>query len=325
MSLLRLPVRPLKSCILPTISTPVSSYKFQTHSFVFNSYSTKAKNNQQKTSRMATQSEPINLTPTEERASELSENYNAVLNSIHSELSSASRDPSEVLLVAVSKYKPESDLMALYNSGVRHFGENYVQELQRKAEVMPKDIKWHFIGALQTNKCKLLCRIKNLYSIETVDTVGKCEKLNSSRDQATDEYPPLKIYLQINTSNEDQKAGLGSLEEAYEISKYIIEKCPNLHLNGLMTIGSFETSVGEGENKDFKKLKQFADEIGQKLKEEKVGLDQQKSWGVKDPKTGGNKLGMSMGMSSDYLEAIRQGSDSVRVGSSIFGARPKKD
>lgn len=268
--------------------------------------------------------QPISLEASSERAAELKSQYANVSSQLSSELKSLNRPESSVCLLAVSKYKPESDIMALYNNGVRHFGENYVQELTRKAANLPKDIRWHFIGALQSNKCNALCRIPNLYSVETVDSVSKCDKLNSSRQKngASD----LNVYIQVNTSNESQKSGISTVEEVYQVCQHVIEKCPSLYLKGLMTIGSFESSTGDSENKDFTKLSQFAEQISEKLHANNIGST--RSWGIDDGGSNGsgqNVLGLNMGMSSDFLDAVRQGSTTVRVGSTIFGSRPKKD
>ena len=103
---------------------------------------------------------------TENRKTELISAYEAI-----SQRVSTTSNSRNVRLVAVSKLKPASDILALYNHGVRHFGENYVQELIGKAQELPKDIKWHFIGGLQTGKCKDLAKgIDNLYAVETIDS-----------------------------------------------------------------------------------------------------------------------------------------------------------
>lgn len=235
--------------------------------------------------------------PTAERQSELIENYEAILAQVN-----ASQGSKQVRLVAVSKLKPASDIMALYNHGVRHFGENYVQELIAKSQELPKDIKWHFIGSLQTGKCKDLGKdIESLYAVETVDALKKCKKLNTARQGGA----PINVYLQVNTSSEEQKAGyrLDNLEEIYETVAFLLsEECSSLNLEGLMTIGSFAESTGEGEiNRDFAQLTELKATL-----DKKYGLD----------------LLLSMGMSNDFVTAIGQGSTSVRVGSSIFGSRP---
>ncbi|SGZ52025.1 CIC11C00000000474 [Sungouiella intermedia] len=239
---------------------------------------------------------------TPERLSELIENYEQVLNQVKSHQKSA-----PVTLVAVSKLKPSSDIMALYNHGVRHFGENYVQELIGKAKELPQDIKWHFIGGLQTGKCKDLGKdIANLYAVETIDALKKCKKLDAARKAAN--LPVINVYLQVNTSGEEQKSGyrLNNLEEVYETVNYLTSSdCQHLELQGLMTIGSFAQSTLDGEvNEDFAKLVEM-----------KEILDKKYSTDLK----------LSMGMSSDFTTAISQGSTSVRVGSSIFGARPPRN
>ncbi|SGZ48836.1 CIC11C00000000980 [Sungouiella intermedia] len=197
--------------------------------------------------------------------------------------------------------------MALYNHGVRHFGENYVQELIGKAKELPQDIKWHFIGGLQTGKCKDLGKdIANLYAVETIDALKKCKKLDAARKAAN--LPVINVYLQVNTSGEEQKSGyrLNNLEEVYETVNYLTSSdCQHLEFQGLMTIGSFAQSTLDGEvNEDFAKLVEM-----------KEILDKKYSTDLK----------LSMGMSSDFTTAISQGSTSVRVGSSIFGARPPRN
>lgn len=232
------------------------------------------------------------IQPTAERAAELVANYDKVLSSVES------AGPN-VRLVAVSKLKPSSDIMALYNHGVRHFGENYVQELQAKAKELPKDIKWHFIGSLQTGKCKDLAKVDLLYAVETIDALKKAKKLLNACTSA------INVFLQINTSSEEQKAGysLGDLLELHETIEFLQGDTP-LRLAGIMTIGSISQSTSGGENDDFAKLVTL-----------KKGLDEKY----------GTNLELSMGMSNDYVTAIKQGATSVRVGSSIFGARPPRN
>ncbi|KAG0146374.1 hypothetical protein CROQUDRAFT_77866 [Cronartium quercuum f. sp. fusiforme G11] len=219
----------------------------------------------------------------------------------------------QVRLVAVSKLKPASDIAALYDDGgQRHFGENYVAELAEKAKLLPQDINWHFIGALQTNKCKTLASIPNLFAVETVDSIKKADALNKARtylvQNSSSPIRPLQIYLQINTSDEPTKAGLRVDEtslvhpDLLALAKFIKHECSELELTGLMTIGSIEQSIGsEEQNKDFEKLVKIRDALTAQLD---------------------TPLGLSMGMSSDFSLAIRLGSDNVRVGSKIFGQRP---
>lgn len=242
--------------------------------------------------------------PTEVRQEEISSAYDKISEQVSN--LSAEHSSKPVRLVAVSKLKPSSDIMALYNHGVRHFGENYVQELIGKSQELPKDIKWHFIGGLQTGKCKDLSKgVENLYAVEAIDSLKKCKKLESCRKNAGGNS--INIYLQINTSGEDQKSGysLEILDELYETVEFLLDpkQCTLLNIQGLMTIGSFSESISEEGNADFKRLLTLKQKLDDKYK-----LD----------------LELSMGMSNDFKEAIKQGSSSVRVGSSIFGARPTK-
>lgn len=214
---------------------------------------------------------------------------------------------STTRLIAVSKTKPNSLLMEAYNAGQRYFGENYVQELCSKSPALPKDIKWHFIGPLQSNKAALLVKtvgLEQLHCVETVATLKLAKKLNkavldlkSEDGSSENKKQKLNIYLQVNTSGEESKSGLKPGDELTTLASSIIEECDQLNISGLMTIGApgdmtcFDTLVG-CRNK-------LAEDLG--LKEDDLDL--------------------SMGMSSDFEEAIKRGATNVRVGSTIFGAR----
>lgn len=243
----------------------------------------------------------INVEPS--RKAELAANYDTILSSVR--LAESLRP---VTLVAVSKLKPSSDIQALYDHGVRHFGENYVQELVAKSKELPNDIKWHFIGGLQTGKCKDLGRdVESLYAVETLDALKKVKKLEAAR--VASDLPVINVYLQLNTSGEDQKSGypaddLGEISDTVEFLLNA-DACKKLKLKGLMTIGSLgESKSDDGTNRDFAKLCEV-----KKLLDHKFLLD----------------LELSMGMSSDYIAAIHQGASSVRVGTSIFGQRPPRN
>ncbi|KAF7874917.1 hypothetical protein EAF04_002091 [Stromatinia cepivora] len=219
-----------------------------------------------------------------------------------------------VRLVAVSKLKPATDILALHEqANVEHFGENYAQELMEKAEILPRSIKWHFIGGLQSNKCKpLASTISNLYLVSSVDSQKKASQLSLGRSllpvpaDSTSPPSPLNIHIQVNTSGESSKSGVTPGKDTIELCKYIIEECPFLKLVGLMTIGAIARShMKEGEeNEDFIVLREERDRV-----EKELGLE---------------GLELSMGMSEDFEGAIRQGSGEVRVGSTIFGQRPAK-
>jgi len=224
-------------------------------------------------------------------------------------------------LVAVSKLKPAEDIMACYEQGQMDFGENLAAELAEKAEKLPREIRWHFIGKLQSNKCKALAAIPNIWAVQTVDEVKKATTLNKSLPiQRTD---PLNIYIQINTSGETSKSGTLPLtrsaapsptSELEDLAKVVIRECPRLHLRGLMTIGSFKASTEAGDhNPDFRSLVETKEILEERLREAQNELG--RGWGVE------GQLELSMGMSADFEQAIRAGSGSVRVGTGIFGSR----
>jgi len=208
--------------------------------------------------------------------------------------------PPPVRLVAVSKTKPVEALKEAYDAGQRHFGENYVQEIIDKAPQMPEDTQWHFIGHLQGNKVGALVKgVPTLACLETIDS----EKLARNLDKAWGAaYPDrrLRVMVQVNSSGEESKNGLDAAE-VVPLCRAIVDECKSLELAGLMTIGAPDYSGCRGE--DFELLHKCRSELATALG---VEID---------------SLELSMGMSSDYENAIRHGSTSVRVGSSIFGAR----
>ncbi|WWD19775.1 YggS family pyridoxal phosphate enzyme [Kwoniella shandongensis] len=261
-------------------------------------------------------SEPISLEYTPDRATELKENMVSVQEEIDAVAGS-----SKPRLVPISKIKPASDIKALYDAGYRHFGENYIQEMVDKAEVLPKDIKWHFVGSLQSNKSKLAASVSNLYLLETLSSQKVADLLQKSIP--SDRESKLNVYLQVNTSGEDSKSGLSPLtssssasssSELVDLAIHVIEHCPSLNLLGLMTIGSFEASHDPSKpNPDFETLKETRKELARILQEKDVK-------GAKKEE----ELELSMGMSADFVQAVKEGSNSVRVGTRIFGERPKK-
>ncbi|KAL6257150.1 hypothetical protein P5V15_012082 [Pogonomyrmex californicus] len=217
----------------------------------------------------------------------------------------------EPRLVAVSKLQPTKSIVSAYEAGQRHFGENYVNELEEKA-YSPlilekcKEIRWHFIGNLQRNKVNKLLNIPNLYIIETVSSNKLANALNNSWPKFRKDDSKLNVMVQVNTSQEKEKNGC-DVAEVSTLVKYVIENCPNLKFIGLMTIGMFGYDVSNGPNPDFICLIKCREKVCDEL-----GID------MKD-------IELSMGMSSDYEHAIELGSTSVRVGSAIFGERPPKN
>lgn len=244
-----------------------------------------------------------------------------------------------VRLVAVSKLKPPSDIQVLYQEGHRHFGENYYQELEEKARLLPKDIKWHFIGGLQSNKCKSLAsNVSNLYLVSSVDSAKKATQLNLGRASLpTDSL--LNVHIQVNTSSETSKSGTTPGTDTTNLALHILKTCPHLRLRGLMTIGAIARSTAvacgeEKENQDFKILCEERERLEKYLRGEGDAEEWCKRWGIgaDSERTGAaisdtnsKMLEISMGMSNDFEVAIEMGSDEVRVGSTIFGQRPPRE
>lgn len=221
----------------------------------------------------------------------------------------------QVRLIAVSKLKPANDILALHQPSSpthTHFGENYVQELLEKSKLLPRSIRWHMIGGLQSNKCKQLAeQIPNLWCVSSVDSEKKANELEKGRKallEKDSDAEKLRIMVQVNTSGEDSKSGVEPADTV-SLCRHIIEKCPHLQLTGLMTIGAIARSratTPDTENEDFIALREVRDKVAKEL-----GWEE-------------SKLELSMGMSADFEGAIKQGSDEVRVGSQIFGERPQK-
>ncbi|PNY24121.1 Uncharacterized protein TCAP_05932 [Tolypocladium capitatum] len=219
-----------------------------------------------------------------------------------------------VRLVAVSKLKPANDILALHREPASHahFGENYAQELSQKADLLPQTIRWHFIGGLQSGHCKSLAKIPNLFCVSSVDTTKKAQLLNTARTallSSSPSSPKLSVHVQVNTSGEDAKSGCAPGADTVALCREILDRCPSLHLLGLMTIGAIarsKTTTADNENEDFVALREQRDVVAKEL-----GLAE-------------DRLELSMGMSEDFQGAIAMGSGEVRVGSTIFGQRPAK-
>ena len=206
--------------------------------------------------------------------------------------------PEHVVLIAVSKTKPIADLQAAYDAGQRHFGENKVQEMVEKAQLLPNDIHWHLIGHLQTNKVKYMAGFVHL--IHGVDSLKLLIEINK---QAKKVNRIQGILLQFYIAQEDTKFGL-DISEAQEILNSIeFQQLKHIRVCGVMGMAS-NTSNEKQVASEFRNLKQIFDEIKTKY----------------FPKQDTFKE-ISMGMSGDYQLAIANGSTMVRVGSKIFGGR----
>jgi pyridoxal phosphate enzyme (YggS family) len=204
-------------------------------------------------------------------------------------------NPQKVQLIAVSKTKPNEDIIELYDLGQRDFGENYVQELVDKAASLPKDIQWHFIGHLQSNKVKYIAPFVHL--IHGVDSEKLLQEINK---QAIKQNRIIDCLLQVHIATEETKFGFDadSIDEFIQSGR--LAQYPNIQIKGLMGMASFSEDTNLL-TKEFTTLKQIFDQAAIQL---------------------GNQFTiLSMGMSGDYPLAISLGSNMVRIGSLLFGAR----
>lgn len=197
-------------------------------------------------------------------------------------------DSNNITLIAVSKTKPVEDIQALYNLGQRDFGENYVQELVDKEAVLPKDIRWHFIGHLQSNKVKFIAPFVHL--IHGVDSLNLLKEINKEGEKKN---KIIDCLLQIYIAKEETKFGL----DAEELKEVIanVEQFKNAHIAGLMGMASFSDDLNLVRT-EFSRLKSLYNE--------------HPPFSI-----------LSMGMSGDYKIAMEEGSNMVRIGSLLFGKR----
>lgn len=205
------------------------------------------------------------------------------------------RAADEVTLIAVSKTKPVSMLMEAYECGCRHFGENKVQELVSKYEVMPRDIHWHMIGHLQRNKVKYI--IDKVSLIHSVDSMRLAEEISR---EASKRKIEVSVLIEVNAAGEESKFGV-SVRDTLPLVRDIAV-LPGIHIKGLMTIAPYVENSEEN-RPYFEIIKQLAVDISRK------NIDNV-SMNI-----------LSMGMTGDYVTAVEEGSTLVRVGTGIFGER----
>ncbi|MDN5552553.1 YggS family pyridoxal phosphate-dependent enzyme [Prevotella sp.] len=206
--------------------------------------------------------------------------------------------PKEVRLVAISKYHPNEYLETAYNEGQRIFGESHEQELAQKQETLPKDIEWHFIGHLQTNKVKYIAPYISM--IEAVDSYKLLKEINK---QAAKNGRIIKVLLELHIAEEETKYGL-TLDDCRDmLEKGEWKDLGNVQICGLMMMASNTTEISLIE-KEFDTATSFFDEIKAKFFADAPEF-KERSWG----------------MSHDYKIAIKHGSTMVRVGTTIFGSR----
>lgn len=200
--------------------------------------------------------------------------------------------PEGVTLVAVSKTRTADEITEAYNAGQRDFGENKAQELCEKTDVLPSDIRWHFIGHLQTNKVKNV--VGRAYLIHSVDSMHLADAIDKA---AAKQGMVQSVLVQVNVAGEAQKSGI-SFDEAEDLCNYIRSSCPNIRLEGLMQVAP------DLENQD--ELRPYFAKLANLCKSLNLDI-------------------LSMGMSGDYKTAIDEGANMVRIGSAIFGARVYKN
>jgi len=202
--------------------------------------------------------------------------------------------PKHVSLVAVSKTKPVTDIQEAYDEGQRIFGENRIQEMVNKYNVLPKDIEWHMIGHLQRNKIKYMAHfVDMIHGVDSLKTLQEIDK------QAKKHQRIIKCLLQVKIAKEETKFGMDAESIRSILKSELLEGLTHVKIEGLMGMASFTSDMLEV-SKEFSSLKSLFDELNED----------------------GHQLPvLSMGMSGDYMTAIEQGSNMIRVGSAIFGLR----
>lgn len=225
----------------------------------------------------------------------IAENLVQVQKNIRKACTQCGRKETEVRLIAVSKTKPVEMLKEAYDLGCRDFGENKVQELVAKYEMLPKDIRWHMIGHLQRNKVKYI--VDKVYMIHSVDSLRLAEEISK---EARKKNVTVSILVEINVAEESTKFGTTSSEAVSLVEE--IAKLPNILVKGLMTIAPYVENPEENRYV-FTKLKQiYVDIIHKNI--DNVSMEE-----------------LSMGMTGDYEVAVTEGATYVRVGTGIFGER----
>ena len=226
--------------------------------------------------------------------SAVGENLNEIRTEIANAARKAGRAPESVRLLAVSKTFPAEDVKSAYDAGQRMFGANRVQELEVKAPVLPQDIEWHLIGHLQSNKAaKAVEHASWIHSVDSAKLLSLIEKAAEKRNKT------MNILLEVNISGEESKFGLRDDTEILEIAK-AAQEMPYIRLRGLMTMAEIDADE-KRLHETFAGLRAMRDRLEKELH---ITLPE-----------------LSMGMSSDFPEAIAEGATIVRIGTAIFGRR----
>ena len=198
------------------------------------------------------------------------------------------KEIGDTTLVAVSKTKPNEDILKAYDLGIRDFGENYVQELTKKMDSLPNDIRWHMIGHLQTNKVKDIVK-RNIYLIESVDSIKLAKEINKEAQKLN---KSINILIEVKIANDPNKTGILTNDLDNLINS--IKELSNINLKGLMAIAP-HTEDNNKIRESFKEMNNLKQKYNLEL--------------------------LSMGMSNDYKIALEEGTNIIRIGTKIFGER----
>ncbi len=225
----------------------------------------------------------------------IKENYDFIMNNVKTSAQSVGKDISDITVIGVTKTVSTENIQKLYDQGLKVFGENKVQELLPKIEQLPKDISWHFIGTLQSNKVKQIVGkvdlIQSVDSIKLIDEIDKCaKKLDIIQN----------ILIEVNIGDEDTKSGV-NISDLSTILEYSCGK-PNIFIKGLMCIPPKSSSYPQNQENFRKMRKLFVDNSALNVHNIHMAI-------------------LSMGMSSDYEDAIKEGANMVRIGQAFFGER----
>lgn len=225
----------------------------------------------------------------------VTDNLKNVIERMENAAKRAGRNPEDITLIAVSKTKPVELIKQVYDAGIREFGENKVQEIDKKSEVLPKDINWHMIGHLQRNKVKTV--IGEACLIHSVDSIRLAEQISKDATALGINVP---VLLEVNIANEETKYGFKA--EETEAALVEIAKLPNIMVRGLMTSAPI-TDNPEDNRIYFRSLKQLCVDLKAK-NIDNTSMDF-----------------LSMGMTGDFEVAVEEGATHIRVGTAIFGER----
>ena len=227
----------------------------------------------------------------------IKENLDLVKNQIAKACINAKRDPFDVSLIAVTKLHDPSEINEAIKCGATDIGENKVQEIMAKYEYVEGTVNWHLIGHLQTNKVKYIAdKVKMIHSVDSLRLAEEIEKRVSALGRTMD------ILIQVNAAGEEQKSGV-AIKDTEQLLKDILNTCPHIYVKGLMQVAPAAENP-EDVRIYFKEVKNLYDKLAKEVSHPNMDF-----------------RFLSMGMSSDYQVAIEEGSNMVRIGTAIFGAR----